>query len=203
MHEFSKVGLAAGFMSCMIAILYFLTVYALELLATSTVFRPTIRALLTDYAYVFATMFWVGFSHIPGNLKAADISRVPISRAFYPTQPRGWLIHFWELDVKWVFAAMPFGSLVMLLFYYDHVRLRTLTVILMLILAPTEHQQSYSPSPPISPQKAHRLPLGLLPPRHHHLPRRYNRRPHAQRPSPRAYELPRKLPNGARHRLDG
>lgn len=107
----------------MIAILYFLTVYSLELLGTSTVFRPMIRTLLADYAYVFATIFWVGFSHIPGNLKAADISRVPISKAFYPTQPRGWLIHFWELDVKWVFAALPFGFLIMLLFYYDHVRL--------------------------------------------------------------------------------
>lgn len=110
-------------MSCMIAILYFLTVYSLELLGTSTVFRPMIRTLLADYAYVFATIFWVGFSHIPGNLKAATISRVPISEAFYPTQPRGWLIHFWELDVKWVFAALPFGFLIMLLFYYDHVRL--------------------------------------------------------------------------------
>lgn len=107
----------------MIAILYFLTVYSLELLGKSTVFKPMIRTILADYAYVFATIFWVGFSHIPGNLKAANISRVPISKAFYPTQPRGWLIHFWELDVKWVFAALPFGFLLMLLFYYDHVRL--------------------------------------------------------------------------------
>lgn len=121
-NEFSEVDRTAGFMSCMIAILYFLTVYSLELLGTSTVFRPGIRNLIADYAYVFATIFWVGFSHIPGNLKAADISRVPISRAFYPTQPQGWLIHFWELDVKWVFAALPFGFLIMLLFYYDHVR---------------------------------------------------------------------------------
>lgn len=109
-------------MSCMIAILYFLTIYALEMLGSSTVFRPVFRGLLADYAYVFATIFWVGFSHIPGNLKATDITRVPISRAFYPTQPRGWLIHFWELDVKWIFVALPFGFLLMLLFYYDHVR---------------------------------------------------------------------------------
>ena len=108
-------------MSCMIAILYFLTINGLELLGGSTVFRPVFRGLLADYAYVFATLFWVGFSHIPGNLEDTDISRVPISRAFYPTQDRGWLLHFWELDVKWVFAALPFGFLIMLLFYYDHV----------------------------------------------------------------------------------
>lgn len=41
---------------------------------------------------------------------------------FRPTQPRDWLIDFWNLDTKWVFAAIPFGFLVMLLFYYDHVR---------------------------------------------------------------------------------
>lgn len=108
-------------MSCTIAILYFLTINGLELLGGSTVFRPLFRGLLADYAYVFATLFWVGFSHISGTLQDTEISRVPISRAFYPTPDRGWLLHFWELDVKWVFAALPFGFLIMLLFYYDHV----------------------------------------------------------------------------------
>jgi TRAP-type C4-dicarboxylate transport system permease small subunit len=47
--------------------------------------------------------------------------RVPITGAFEPTQDRNWVIDFWNLDVKWVFAALPFGFLMMLLFYYDHV----------------------------------------------------------------------------------
>ncbi|KAL2803423.1 HCO3 transporter family-domain-containing protein [Aspergillus granulosus] len=119
-NEFTKHGLAAGYLSCLIAVLYFLTIYGLEWLGSSTACRPWFRGLLADYAYVIGTIFWVGFSHIPGNLKATGISFVPISKAFYPTQPRGWLIHFWELEVKWVFAALPFGFLIMLLFYYDH-----------------------------------------------------------------------------------
>lgn len=45
-----------------------------------------------------------------------------MTKAFYPTQSRGWLIDFWSLDIKWVFVAMPFGFLLMLLFYFDHVR---------------------------------------------------------------------------------
>lgn len=122
-NEFSSPNHTSGFMSCMLAILYFLTVYGLEMLGNSTVFKPIFRTLLADYAYVFATIFWVGFSHIPGNLKDTGVETVPISRAFYPTQPRRWLVPFWELDVKWVFAALPFGFLIMLLFYYDHVRL--------------------------------------------------------------------------------
>ena len=49
---------------------------------------------------------------------------------------RGWLIDFWNLDVKWIFVALPVGFLLMLLFYYDHV----------------------STSPPLpSPQTAHHL----------------------------------------------
>lgn len=47
--------------------------------------------------------------------------RVPVVDAFKPTQPRSWIIDFWNLDAKWVLVAMPFGFLVMLLFYYDHV----------------------------------------------------------------------------------
>ncbi|KAH2003373.1 hypothetical protein KXV45_002487 [Aspergillus fumigatus] len=119
-NEFTTQGNTAGFMSTMIAVLYFLTIYGLERLGSSTIWKPWFRGLLADYAYVIGTVFWVGFSHIPGNLKATHVSFVPIARAFHPTQPRGWLIHFWELDAKWVFAALPFGFLVMLLFYYDH-----------------------------------------------------------------------------------
>lgn len=122
----------------MIAILYFGTIYGLKWLGSSTIWTPAVRGILADYAYVvrlltgpvgkqnpdemqIGTIFWVGFSHIPGPLRSADISMVPISRAFYPTQNRSWLISFWHLDVKWVFAALPFGFLIMLLFYYDHV----------------------------------------------------------------------------------
>ncbi|KAI9375785.1 HCO3 transporter family-domain-containing protein [Aspergillus egyptiacus] len=119
-NEFTEHGATAGFLSCLIAVLYFLTIYGLEWLGSSTICRPWIRGLLADYAYVIGTIFWVGFAHFPGNLKSTDISFLPVTRAFYPTQPRGWLIHFWELDVKWVFAALPFGFLIMLLFYYDH-----------------------------------------------------------------------------------
>ncbi|KAF5857836.1 hypothetical protein ETB97_005210 [Aspergillus alliaceus] len=119
-NEFDVYSPTAGFLSCMIAILYFLSLYCLGWLGSSTVCRPWFRGLLADYSYLIGTIFWVGFVHIPGNLKETGISFVPISRAFYPSQPRGWLIHFWELEAKWVFAAMPFGFLVMLLFYYDH-----------------------------------------------------------------------------------
>ncbi|KAF2183215.1 hypothetical protein K469DRAFT_583817 [Zopfia rhizophila CBS 207.26] len=119
-NEFSVEGSSAGYLSCMIAILYFASVYGLEKLGSSTMWKPWFRGAIADYAYVFPTLFWVGFSHIPGNLKNTLITFVPIHKAFYPTQPRSWLIDFWNLDVKWIFVAIPFGFLIMLLFYYDH-----------------------------------------------------------------------------------
>ncbi|PYH63695.1 HCO3 transporter family protein [Aspergillus vadensis CBS 113365] len=119
-NEFTTHGRDAGYLACMIAILYFLTIYALEKLGSSTIWKPSVRGLLADYAYPFGTLFWVGFAHFPGNLKSTHIGFLPISRAFYPTQDRGWLLHFWDLEAKWIFTALPFGFLTMLLFYYDH-----------------------------------------------------------------------------------
>ncbi|KAF2460343.1 HCO3 transporter family-domain-containing protein [Lineolata rhizophorae] len=119
-NEFTQYGSTPGFLTTLIAILYFGTVYGLEKLGSSTVFKPSIREVLADYSYVFATLFWVGFGHFPGRLKEAHISHVPTVGAFEPTQPRSWFIKFWEIDVKWVFVAIPFGFLIMLLFYYDH-----------------------------------------------------------------------------------
>ncbi|KAK4244132.1 HCO3 transporter family-domain-containing protein [Corynascus novoguineensis] len=111
---------ATGFLSCIVAILYFASVYALERLGSSTLWRAEYRRILADYAYVFCTIFWVGFVHIPGHLKEARLPTLPVSKAFNPTQPRAWVIEFWNLSIKLVFVAMPFGFLVMSLFYYDH-----------------------------------------------------------------------------------
>ncbi|KAK4152170.1 boron transporter 1 [Chaetomidium leptoderma] len=121
-NEFDEYGSTAGFLACMIAMLYFASVYAVEKLGSGKIWKAGFRGMLADYSYVvqFCTVFWVGFSHIPGRLKSTHISRVPVTKAFLPTQPRSWLIDFWNLDVKWIFVAMPFGFLVMLLFYYDH-----------------------------------------------------------------------------------
>ncbi|KAM7216254.1 boron transporter 1 [Rhypophila decipiens] len=120
MNEFDEYGSTAGYLASLIAILYFVSVYALEKLGSGKIWRAGFRGILADYAYVFCTVFWVGFSHIPGRLESTHVGRVPVTKAFCPTQPRSWLIDFWNLDVGWVFVAMPFGFLVMLLFYYDH-----------------------------------------------------------------------------------
>lgn len=126
-------------MGVTIALMFFFTVYVLELVDKGIWFRPWIRAFLSDYSYPvsmtrsmnqfsqltqtpqIATIFWTGFAHFPGQLRATNVSKLPHTRAFYPTVDRGWLIDFWNLEVKWIFVALPIGFLLMLLFYYDHV----------------------------------------------------------------------------------
>lgn len=49
--EFSSRGSTDGYLSCTVAILYFATIYALEKLGSSTIFRPSFRGFLADYAY--------------------------------------------------------------------------------------------------------------------------------------------------------
>jgi hypothetical protein len=118
--QFNSGSLPGGYLSVVIALSYWFTVYGLELMGNTIMFRPYVRKLLSDYAYPIATIFWTGFSHIPGRIKDTDLLRVPHTRAFYPTVDRSWLVDFWNLEVKWVFVALPMGILLTLLFYYDH-----------------------------------------------------------------------------------
>jgi hypothetical protein len=120
-YLFQESNFDGGYLSIVIAIVYFGSVYSLEKLGSSTLFTPGLRSIIADYSFVFPTLFWVGFSHFPGRLENTGLYRVPVSQAFQPTQDRNWVIEYWNLDVKWVFVALPFGFLMMLLFYYDHV----------------------------------------------------------------------------------
>lgn len=52
---FDAYGSVDGYLSCIIAILYFGTVYMLERLGSGTVARPWARGLLADYAYPVST----------------------------------------------------------------------------------------------------------------------------------------------------
>lgn len=120
-YLFETSGLEGGYLSIVIAMLFFGSVYGLEKIGGSTIWKPWIRGVIADYSFVFPTLFWVGFSNFPGRLAVTKQYRVPTVGAFQPTQHRNWVIEFWTLDVKWVFVAVPFGFLMMLLFYYDHV----------------------------------------------------------------------------------
>ncbi|PYI12796.1 hypothetical protein BO99DRAFT_427561 [Aspergillus violaceofuscus CBS 115571] len=74
---------AAGYISTIIIILYFLSIWALKKVRSSTILYTSFWGLLADYIGI---IFWVRFLYIPGLLKLADIICIPISRAFYLIQ---------------------------------------------------------------------------------------------------------------------
>lgn len=51
-NEFKVEGNPAGYLACLIAILYFGTVYSLEKMGSSTIWKGGVREILADYAYV-------------------------------------------------------------------------------------------------------------------------------------------------------
>ena len=109
-----------GYLSCLIALAYWFTVYMLEKMGSTTHTRSWFRKAISDFAYPIATIWWTGFSHLPGRIADTPLLRIPHTKAFYPTIDRSWLVDFWNLPVKWVFVALPIGILLTLLFYYDH-----------------------------------------------------------------------------------
>lgn len=121
--EFSLPGHdnATGWLSVTIAILFCVTVYFATLVGSSTYLPFHARRLIGSLAFVAGCLFWTGFSHFPQHsLKEVPISRLPITRSFFPTLDRGWFVDFWEIEVRWVFIAAPLGLMIMLLFYFDH-----------------------------------------------------------------------------------
>lgn len=50
-NEFTSHGRGAGYLACMIAVLYFLNIYELEKSGASTIWKPFFRGLLADNPY--------------------------------------------------------------------------------------------------------------------------------------------------------
>ncbi|SGY31148.1 BQ5605_C002g01213 [Microbotryum silenes-dioicae] len=110
----------AGWFSVVVAILFALSVYLLERTATLSFGPFWLRKCVTDYAFAAGIVFYTGFVHIPGHIKETGIDFLQVTRAFHPSTDRSWVIRFWDLPVKWIFVALPFGCLVTLLFYFDN-----------------------------------------------------------------------------------
>ncbi|GAA5961225.1 hypothetical protein JCM3765_002876 [Sporobolomyces pararoseus] len=119
-YEFDDGTGQAGWFSVVVAILFALSVYFIERSGTLSFGPFWFRKSLVDYAFAAAVVFYTGFVHIPGYIKSSDIQYLPITKSFAPTVDRNWVVPFWDLPVKWIFVALPFGLLVTLLFYFDN-----------------------------------------------------------------------------------
>ena len=110
-----------GFLSVVICFGFFFSYWILTHIGQSHHFTRPIRDFLVDYAMILCVIFWSGFSQIPGHLRSTQIQRLPIGSTFQPTfNNRSWFINPSDVDIKYIFIALPFAFLVTALFYFDH-----------------------------------------------------------------------------------
>jgi len=114
-----EAGDASAYLSIVVSLLVLMVAYACGVVGNSNLFQRHVRKFIEDYGTPLTVIFFTGFVHI-GKMKDIDLSTLPTSKAFFPTTDRGWLIHFWDIDVADVFIAIPFAILLTILFYFDH-----------------------------------------------------------------------------------
>ncbi|KAL9118204.1 MAG: hypothetical protein Q9187_005251 [Circinaria calcarea] len=103
----------------MVALLVLVVGYACGEIGKSNLFQRHVRKLIEDYSTPLTVVFFTGFVYI-GQMRSVSLQTLPTSKAFYPTQDRGWFIHFWDISIADVFLAIPFAILLTILFYFDH-----------------------------------------------------------------------------------
>ncbi|CAF1264292.1 unnamed protein product [Adineta ricciae] len=110
-----------GFMSILVAFGFFFSYWILTHIGQSGYFNREVRDFFVDYAMILCVVFWSGFAFIPGHLRSTNIERLAVTPAYQPTKiARSWFVNPGEIDVGYVFIAIPFALLVTALFYFDH-----------------------------------------------------------------------------------
>lgn len=84
-------------------------------------FHRYIRLGVTEYAAAISIILWIGIPYI-GELKSLDHIKLDVQTTFRPTNPdrRIFFVEFWKLPIEWVFLSLIPGSIVTVLFYFDH-----------------------------------------------------------------------------------
>jgi hypothetical protein len=117
--QWDAAGEASAYLSIMISLLVLMVAYGCWMIGGSTLFWHRPRKFLEDYGTPLTIIFFTGFVHI-GRMGSVKLETLPTTTAFSPTQDRGWLVTFWDVDVADVFIALPFAILLTILFYFDH-----------------------------------------------------------------------------------
>ncbi|KAL8734637.1 MAG: hypothetical protein Q9181_003121 [Wetmoreana brouardii] len=112
-------GEPAAYLSIVVALLVLIVAYLCGIVGGSSLFQRSVRKFIEDYGTSLTIIFFTGFVHV-GRMRSVELQTLPTSKAFFPTQDRGWFIHFWDIDVSDVFIAIPFAILLTILFYFDH-----------------------------------------------------------------------------------
>lgn len=112
-------GPTSAYLSVMVSLLVLVFAYGCGIVGDSNLFPRHLRKFIEDYGTPLTIVFFTGFVHY-GHMKNVSVSTLPTSKAFFPTEDRDWLVHFWDISVGEVFLAIPFALLLTILFYFDH-----------------------------------------------------------------------------------
>lgn len=118
-RQWGMAGEASAYLSIMVSLLVLASCYICGAIGDSHLFNRHVRKFIEDYGTPLSIIFFTGFVHI-GHMRNVHIETLPTSKAFFPTLDRGWLVHFWNIDVSDIFLAVPFAVLLTILFYFDH-----------------------------------------------------------------------------------
>ncbi|EEB92436.1 hypothetical protein MPER_09053, partial [Moniliophthora perniciosa FA553] len=126
--HFMGVGLKAAdesgnilgaFVSLILAILMLVVCFLFQSLSQKTFFWRQVRIFLADYGMPISLIASSAMAYW-GRFNAANPETLPVGGAFQPANGREWLVRFWQLEVKWVGVALPFGIVLWILFFFDH-----------------------------------------------------------------------------------
>lgn len=110
---------SSAYLSITLSLLVLMSGWVCGEIGKSGLFHRWVRKFIEDYGTPLTVVFFTGFVHI-GHMRDVELTTLPISRAFFPTIDRSWLINFWDMDVADIFLAIPFALLLTILFYFDH-----------------------------------------------------------------------------------
>jgi len=116
---FQDDALEAALLSLVLAIGTFYVAYNLNQARSWHILVGPMRAVLADYAVLISVIAFTGLSYI-GKLGDAGVSRVDVPNEFSTTASRDWLVRFWEVPGWVIVAAIPFGGILTMLFFFDH-----------------------------------------------------------------------------------
>ncbi|KAE8352511.1 HCO3 transporter family-domain-containing protein [Aspergillus coremiiformis] len=118
-RQWASDGETSAYLSIMVALLVLMSGWVCGEIGKSSLFHRWVRKFIEDYGTVLTIVFFTGFVHF-GHMREVSVSTLPISKSFFPTADRGWLVRFWDLTVGDIFLAIPFALLLTILFYFDH-----------------------------------------------------------------------------------
>ena len=108
-----------AYVSIILSLLMLVTAFLFKSLSRSTLFHRHVRRFCADYGMPLALIASSAMAYW-GRFHTARPQTLPVGAAFKPANGRSWLVHFWQLEGKWVALALPFGFVLWVLFFFDH-----------------------------------------------------------------------------------